>query len=347
VNAPRDPGAAYRARLDDLWARHQAPRLPGAPSVISTFAGCGGSSLGYSAAGFLELLAVEIEPNAASTFRRNFPDVAVFEGDIAQLTVAAILNECGLEVGQLDVLDGSPPCQGFSTAGLRIMEDPRNQLFREYVRLLRGLQPKAFLMENVSGMVKGPMREIFVEILKELKASGYRVRAMLMDAQWYGVPQIRKRMIFLGIREDLGIEPEFPAPERFRVTCRDAIGHIPAGQPGPHHPRVLEAWRLAKPHQDLRKSRMKAGSYQSAKLDPTRPSRTQTASHMHWRWDVARQLTRDEAALLMSFPSQFHFHASRNDYTRRIGNAVPPLLAEALALALRKAILTVEPIPTP
>ena len=105
--------------------------------------------------------------------------------------------------GELDLLDGSPPCQGFSTAGKRRMNDGRNQLFREYIRLLRGLKPKVFVMENVSGMVKGKMKLIFAEIIRELKASGYHVKARLMNAMYYGVPQSRQRMIIIGVREDI------------------------------------------------------------------------------------------------------------------------------------------------
>ncbi len=127
----------------------------------------------------------------------------VFHGNIAKLSVEECLRITGLQPGELDVLDGSPPCQGFSTAGKRKMNDGRNQLFREYVRLLRGLRPKILVMENVSGMVKGKMKLIFAEILRELKASGYHVSARLMNAMHYGVPQSRQRMIFIGVREDL------------------------------------------------------------------------------------------------------------------------------------------------
>jgi site-specific DNA-cytosine methylase len=105
-------------------------------------------------AGFRELLAVEWDKHAVETFRLNFPGVPVWQGDIADLSVEECLRIAGIEPGQLDVFDGSPPCQGFSTAGRRRMEDGRNQLFREYVRLLRGLRPKVLVMENVSGMVK-------------------------------------------------------------------------------------------------------------------------------------------------------------------------------------------------
>jgi DNA (cytosine-5)-methyltransferase 1 len=171
--------------------------------VISLFAGCGGSSLGYSMAGYRELLAVEWDDHAVETFKLNFPDVPVWHGDIAQLSVEECLKLTGLQPKELDVLDGSPPCQGFSTAGKRKMDDGRNQLFREYVRLLQGLMPRVFVMENVSGMVKGKMKLIFAEIIRELKASGYHVSARLMNAMYFGVPQSRQRMIFIGVREDL------------------------------------------------------------------------------------------------------------------------------------------------
>jgi len=171
--------------------------------VISLFAGCGGSSLGYSMAGYRELLAVEWDDHAVETFRLNFPDVPVWHGDIADLSVEKCLELAGLRPEELDVLDGSPPCQGFSTAGKRKMDDGRNQLFREYVRLLRGLEPKVLVMENVSRMVKGKMKLIFAESVRELKASGYHVSARLMNAMYFGVPQSRQRMIFIGVREDL------------------------------------------------------------------------------------------------------------------------------------------------
>ena len=154
-------------------------------------------------AGFRELLAVEWDEHAVETFKANFPDVPVWRGDIAKLSIEECLRLTGLQPGELDVLDGSPPCQGFSTAGRRKMDDGRNQLFQEYVRLLRGLRPKVLVMENVSGMVKGKMKLIFVEILRELKASGYKVSARLMNAMYFGVPQSRERMIFIGVREDL------------------------------------------------------------------------------------------------------------------------------------------------
>ena len=109
------------AILNEAWAQHLAPRQAHAPTVISTFAGGGGSSLGYSMAGFRELLAVEWEQNAVDTFRLNFPEVPVYHGDIAKLPVNEVFMLTGLKEGELDVFDGSPPCQGFSTAGKRFL----------------------------------------------------------------------------------------------------------------------------------------------------------------------------------------------------------------------------------
>lgn len=191
-------------------------------TVISTFSGCGGSSTGYVWAGGKVLLAIEWDNNAVETYRLNYPDTDIYHGDIAKISVEQVLERTGLQPGELDVFDGSPPCQGFSTAGKRNLDDDRNQLFREYVRLLKGLQPKVFVMENVSGMVKGKMKLLFAEILTELKQSGYKVSAKLLNAMYLGVPQSRQRMIFIGVREDLNIEPSHPKPQTRAISVRDA-----------------------------------------------------------------------------------------------------------------------------
>ncbi len=126
-----------------------------------------------------------------------------------------------MKAGELDLFDGSPPCASFSTAGKREAgwgkvkdysdtKQRTDDLFLEYVRLLRGLQPKVFVAENVSGLVKGVAKGYFLEILAALKASGYRVTCRVLDAQWLGVPQQRQRTIFVGVREDLGLDPVHP-----------------------------------------------------------------------------------------------------------------------------------------
>lgn len=311
----------YPAILDEAWAQHLAPRDASAPTVISTFAGCGGSSLGYSMAGFRELLAVEWEQNAVDTFRLNFPEVPVHHGDIAELSVEAVLSAANLKVGELDIFDGSPPCQGFSTAGKRDISDSRNQLFREYVRLLRGLQPKVFVMENVSGMVKGKMKLVFAEILQELKASGYKVSARVLDASYFHVPQSRERMIFIGVREDLGIEPSHPKAQSCVVNISDAvippegtIGYITAS-----NERHTLAGRLP----------LRNFNQPMATLVKTGNSRMMKP----WRIEP---ITPMEAARFGSFPDAYKWIGCENE---RIGNSVPPLMMRSIANHIRTEIL--------
>lgn len=204
-------------------------------NVVSTFAGCGGSSTGYRMAGFRVLLACEFIEAAQETYKANARPGTIVEGrDIREVTADDILRQTGLKVGELDVFDGSPPCASFSTAGKREKgwgtvkkysdkEQRSDDLFFEYARLIRGLQPKVFVAENVSGMVKGTAKGYFLEILAALKDCGYRVSARLLDAQWLGVPQARQRLIFVGVRNDLGLDPVHPDPLPYRYSIRDAL----------------------------------------------------------------------------------------------------------------------------
>lgn len=205
------------------------------PAVVSTFSGCGGSCLGYRMAGFRVLWANEFVPAAQDSYRENAsPRTVLSTRDIRSVMPEEILAAVGLQAGDLDLFDGSPPCASFSTAGKREKgwgkvkaysdsAQRSDDLFFEYVRLLRGLQPKTFLAENVSGLVKGTAKGYFLEILRELKACGYRVEAKLLDASWLGVPQSRVRLIFQGVREDLGATPVWPKPLPYRYSVKDAL----------------------------------------------------------------------------------------------------------------------------
>lgn len=205
-----------------MWTRIRTMSF----TVVSTFAGCGGSSLGYQMAGGKVKLAVEWDDNAVETYRLNFPDTPIYHGDITKLLVEEALELAHLQPGALDIFDGSPPCQGFSTAGKRQYHDTRNNLFKQYARLLDGFRPKVFVMENVSGMVKGKMKLIFADVMRTLKGCGYRVSCRLLNAMYFGVPQSRQRVIFVGVREDLGIEPSHPTPQTRPVTVREALSGI-------------------------------------------------------------------------------------------------------------------------
>jgi DNA (cytosine-5)-methyltransferase 1 len=217
--------------------------------VVSTFSGCGGSSLGYRMAGFKVLWANEFVKEAQDVYRANFPDTILDTRDIRRVDPGDILTATGLKRGELDLLDGSPPCSSFSTAGKRAKgwgkshaystgrAQRTDDLFFEFVRLLDGLQPRAFVAENVSGLVKGVGKGYFLDILAALRGAGYHVAARLLDAQWLGVPQARQRLIFIGTRADLGVDPAFPAPLAYRYSVRDAlpwIGQITQGNGNGH-----------------------------------------------------------------------------------------------------------------
>lgn len=207
-------------------------------TVISTFAGAGGSSTGYRWAGYRVLAAVEFVPAAADAYRANCqPWTTVIERDVRQVDPEELLDAAHLKPGQLDVLDGSPPCEAFSSAGKRdkswgkeVAYSGQRQridnLFPEFARLVEGIQPRVFVAENVPGLARGRARGHFRQILHDLTNLGYRVQARQLDAQWLGVPQARQRIIFVGVREDLDQDPAHPDPLPYRYTVREALPHI-------------------------------------------------------------------------------------------------------------------------
>ena len=283
-------------------------------TVVSTFAGCGGSSLGYELAGGKVLLAVEWDDNAVETYRLNHPETDIFHGDIAKLSVEEALERSGLKPGELDIFDGSPPCQGFSTAGKREFTDDRNQLFREYVRLLQGFQPKVFVMENVSGMVKGKMKLIFAEIMRTLKGCGYSVRCRLLNAKFFNIPQSRERVIFIGTRSDLDTMPIYAKPQSCEMGISIALPNVIGSRsmsinPWIKHPRA--AATITKTCSD----------YSLMTLDGIRKPRI------------------EELAILASFPRAYQWIGSYPQCFARIGNSVPPNFMRAIAETIRDEIL--------
>lgn len=288
------------------------------PTVISTFAGCGGSSLCYQMAGFDERLAVEWDDNAVETFKLNFPNVPVYHGDIAKLTSAECMKLANIGVGELDVLDGSPPCQGFSTAGKRKFDDPRNSLFKEYARLIQDLQPKVFVMENVTGMVKGYMKQAYLEIMRTLRGCGYKAKGEVLNAMYYNVPQSRERVIVIGVREDLGIEPSHPKPQTRPISLNEIAIDALASKS-----QNINPWILAKnPVCTLSKS-----SYLK-KIIKTSIGQ--------------REPTSDELSIFGSFPDNFIFIGDKYKKWERIGNSVPPNLMKAIAEHIKSEILQVN-----
>lgn len=336
----------YKQVLDDLWGAHLAPRESDAPTVVSLFAGAGGSSLGYSAAGFHELLAVEWDAHACRCLRQNFPGLTVYEGDVGKLSVERALELAGVAPGELDVLDGSPPCQSFSTAGKRDMNDPRGQLFREYVRMLGVFRPRVFVMENVSGMVKGKMKLIFAEILRALRGAGYVVGAWLLNAMHYGVPQSRERMIFIGARSDLvGAGPGVPSGDKVLVTSREAIDGVEHGVCAPMS-SVLRTKRWSEtPIGGAHHER-----FSLKRISRDRPANTigrESGSGGIMHWSEPREMSEGELKRLGSWPDQYRMIGQWRDILGRIGNSVPPLLMYRIASHVREAILVKLETPTP
>jgi DNA (cytosine-5)-methyltransferase 1 len=322
-----------------------------APTVVSTFAGCGGSSLGYKRAGYECRLAVEWDKHAAESYRRNFHDTPVFEGDISALSGDDALELAGLRPGELDVFDGSPPCQGFSTSGKRRMDDPRSQLYLEYLRLLEAFRPRALVMENVSGLVKGKMLEtIFPRIMDGLRGAGYRVACRLLDSKFFGVPQSRQRLIFVGVRRDLGIEPSHPRAEQPPIAVRVALRDV---EPKTFCPRPLNdkerlVWATTNPGQDGAELPWSRGRYwDHHKLDPRKPAPTIRASFfgalMHWA--EARRLSIEECKVLMGFPVDYELAGDFAAQWKQLGNGVPPGLMRAVAAHVRETVLEAEVVP--
>jgi DNA (cytosine-5)-methyltransferase 1 len=306
------------------------------PTVISTFAGCGGSSLGYKMAGCKVLAAVEWEAHAVECYRANHEGTQVFHEDIAKVQGSQLLEALQLEPGDLDILDGSPPCQGFSTSGRRVLEDPRNSLFREHLRLVDELEPKCVVIENVAGMVKGKMKAVAGEIVSSLKARGYAVAAGVMDAQYFGVPQRRVRTVFLGSRVG---QPRLPRPTSRPVPCGVALRGVepdemlwPRGpierllckhmQPGENGSHVMA--RIGR-----KKNNGGSAMLHPAEVAPTLTKQTRSrVTLLHWD---RRQISIREALVLGGFPPDFILPGTFQKRWARIGNSVAPPMAREIA----------------
>lgn len=315
------------------------------PTVISLFAGTGGSSLGYVMAGFEEILAIDFDENAVDNFKLNFPHVPIWKKDIREMKGEEILRFCNLKKGELDLLDGSPPCQGFSMAGKRKINDERNDLVFHYIRFVDEIHPKIFLMENVPGMVVGHMKGLFNEYLKKMKSLDYIVKVKILNAKYYGVPQSRKRLFFMGVRKDLEKSPVFPSPNPNVIPAIKALKDVKPGYTPPFNDKYAKVWSLLKPGQSANVF-LDNGYQNTVKLNPYKPaptiSKLQTgrgyATLTHWA--EPRALSIEEAKALHSFPPDFKLKGTYQEQWARIGNSVPPLLVKAIAETIRIRILS-------
>lgn len=229
--------------------------------TIDLFSGCGGMSLGFKMAGFESILASDIDENCEKTFNRNFPSVPFLRADISDVTKDEVDKLIG--TAHPDIIIGGPPCQGFSLANKRrnkIADDPRNRLFYGFVKFIDWYSPKAFVMENVKGILSMKNGQVIKTILDSFKKAGkgYTVDCKVLCAKDYGVPQARERVIIIGIRNDLGIKPTYPKGGAEEVTVDMAISDLPLIQSAEGE----EVMQYAVPPQNEYQKRMRANSHE-------------------------------------------------------------------------------------
>lgn len=331
-------------------------------NVISTFSGGGGSSLGYRMAGFRVLWINEFMEKARETYKLNASTNTIINGkDIRDLDYKDILNEIKLDIGEIDILDGSPPCASFSTQGKRDKDwgkiksysktkQRTDDLFFEYIRLVNTLKPKVFVAENVSGLVKGRAKGYFLEILEAFKECGYNVQVKLLKAHWLDVPQMRERVFFIGVRDDLNIQPEFPKPKEVMTRIRDVLPLLNNKNLSDQeiywikdNTRMKKLWQYTKKGANFQRAGLelygKKGSYfGQVKVSPDKPCNTILTTPLY-HWDLCRFLTIPEIKLFSTFPEDFQLTGGFMDRFERIGRAVPPFMMKEIASVIRDKVL--------
>jgi DNA (cytosine-5)-methyltransferase 1 len=323
----------YRVFVRTTQAKRPTKRYP----VVDLFSGAGGMSLGFEMAGYQISSAVELVDIAADTHELNFPNCEVHRGDISDFHPSESLKQ-----SKVRVVVGGPPCQGFSVAGKRDPNDPRNRLFREFVRVVDELRPDYFVMENVPGiltMKEGKVKEAILEAFEEI---GYpNVSIAILEAASLGVAQIRARAIFIGNRH--GLANPFPAPllnPEDYVPIEAAIGDLPAWERIPEinhewtrHSKAFER-RIAQvpPGGSLYETFMDAYKRQYEGLPSMTIKENHGGTHIHPT--LNRCISAREMARLQSFPDNFIFCGPMKKAMWQIGNAVAPLMAKSIGLAL-------------
>lgn len=387
-------------------------------TAVSLFSGCGGFCEGVRLAGFDVKAAVEIDRFAAQTYRENFPEVPLFEGDVHDFlnqdspTWATEASRfLDVTPGKIDLLFGGPPCQGYSQIGTRALDDPRNELYLQFIRVLKHLRPKAFLMENVPNMLLLDKGRFKREVLEALAEAGYSDSGVeVVVASDFGVPQLRRRAMFFGIRdgESLGkpasefftsaLDSEKQTTQTVWDALRDspattAIHYEPVAYPRSrakseildemridrdgrwysseyklantksnkrklynHHTKEIQAKRQALIA--LLKPGAKGDSLPKDVWNGLRPEKWRRLPYDRPAYTILAQMHRDmsewvhprferwitvrEAARLQSFHDGFIFHSSEWQMLKQIGNAVPPLLARAVASSALNALGVIE-----
>jgi DNA (cytosine-5)-methyltransferase 1 len=338
--------------------------------VLDLFSGAGGMSLGFSDAGFEVVAAADFWIDALETLKFNKPDTKTFHIDLSDSQ--EVENMCN-QVGKIDLVIGGPPCQGFSIAGKRDPSDPRNRLYQGFVRAIKILNPRAFVMENVPTIASSTNIELFESIINDFVDLGYAITHKVLLASDFGVPQNRRRMFIVGLR-DSATSFIFPTKMDTMVSSSEAISDLPENsasdgalygssaqsayqsqmrkgsrglynhQITQHSAQTIETIALVPDggnHKDLplTKKGIRNVNIAWTRLNSARPSYTIDTGHrhhFHYLWD--RVPTVRESARLQSFPDQFVFFGSKTSQYKQVGNAVPPQLARVIAVSLRNQI---------
>lgn len=316
------------------------------PTAVSLFSGCGGSDAGLLDAGFEVLMANDILRYAQDMYKENLPPTDYRLGSVSDIK----------SFPSSDLLVGCYPCQGFSQGGARDPGRTVNYLYREFDRALRQIRPKAFIVENVSGMRRADFAHLLNNQLTRFRLAGYKVTYQVLDARQYGVPQERSRLFFVGIRSDIGIRYTFPEPTHTIEplakgegtgsalpkcpTIRDAIGDLPEWPLGEYDEQPFHWYYLSRNrYRDWEAaSKTIVANSRHMPLHPVSPKLVRIHTD-EWRFasnEPARRLSFREAARLqgfrrgLKFPDTFGIQMKY----RVIGNAVPPPLFKAVASAL-------------
>lgn len=340
-------------------------------TFIDLFAGCGGLSLGFEMAGFKSLLAIDNWQDALATYALNRKGVRTLCGDLITLDPYKIKQEYG--INDVDVIIGGPPCQGFSVAGKRTVEDERNKLYKSFVGFVDCFHPIAFVMENVPNILSIGNGIVKDSIIKDFEKLGYKVSVQVLTASDYGVPQNRRRAIFVGLLEG----KEFIFPEstvKHPVSSKDAISDLPEEgiEDGGNYPLppLSEYQKLMRKgcerlynheitiHNDRTKKIIAmvpdGGNYKDlpielqntrkvhiawTRLNSKRPSMTIDTGHFHhFHYEFNRVPSARESARFQSFPDSFVFVGNKTSKLKQIGNAVPPLMAKVIANEIKKQL---------
>lgn len=353
-------------------------------NVIDLFCGCGGFSKGFEQAGFNIRFGIDSWKDATVTYQHNFPQAVVLNEDIMKVEGNDILRMTGLEPSDVDVIIGGPPCQGFSVSGKRLIDDERNKLYKNFVRIVSEIKPKVFVMENVPGLVRLFGGVFGPQVIEDFTDIGYRVKMKILSSDNYGVPQKRTRVIFVGINDAYfpeNVEYEYPEPEYGEgtghkpVTCKEAISDldfvpddkvlgedIPYGKPAEsEYQRKMRqgSSRLLNHSITLHKNKTKeiiamvpdGGNYKDlpeelwstrkvhiawTRMNSNKPCFTIDTGHNHqFHYRANRVPTVRESARIQSFPDTFEFIGIKTSQLKQVGNAVPPLMAEAIAKSVK------------